>query len=105
MAKRAGRVHVRVGSIGSRVKTGHGSKRVIFKWVNRVTGQRVAGQTGLTRFAMSNFIAFYVSFLFYNNYLVNGCIGVFSFEPYLELMPSSIELFIKIDEHNSADFK
>ena len=45
-------------SIGSRVKTGHGSKRVIFKWVNRVTGQtgcgsNGSGQTGLTRFAMS----------------------------------------------------
>ena len=35
MAKQAGRV----GSIGSRVKTGHGSKWVIFKRVNRVTGQ------------------------------------------------------------------
>ena len=56
MAKQAG--HVRVGSIGSRVKTGHWSKRVIFKRVNRVTGQtgcgsNGSGQTGLTRFAMS----------------------------------------------------
>ena len=38
----------RVGSIRSRVKTGHGSKWIIFKRVNRVTGQ-----TGLTRFVMS----------------------------------------------------
>ena len=30
------------------------------------------------------FIAFYVSFLFCNNYRVNGCASVFSFEPYLE---------------------
>ena len=29
----------------------------------------------------------------------------FSFEPYLKLMTSSVELFIEIDEHNSADFK
>ena len=35
MAKRAGRVR----SIGSLVKTGHGSKRVIFKRVNWVAGQ------------------------------------------------------------------
>ena len=35
MAKRADRV----GSIGLRVKTGHGSKRVIFKRINRVTDQ------------------------------------------------------------------
>ena len=52
-----------------------------------------------------NFIVFYISFLFCNDYRVNGCTGVFSFEPYLELMTSSVELFIKIDEHNSADFK
>ena len=41
-----------------------------------------------------DFIAFYVSFLFYNNYLVNGCAGVFSFEPYLEPMPSSVKLLL-----------
>ena len=52
-----------------------------------------------------DFIAFYVSFLFCNNYFVNGCTGVFSFEPYLEPMPSSVELFIEINEHNSVDFK
>ena len=56
-----------------------------------------------------DFIAFYVSFLFYNNYLVNGCAGVFSFEPYLEPMPSSVKSYyfelIEIDEHNNADFK
>ena len=50
-----------------------------------------------------DFIAFYVSFLFCNNYLVNGCTDIFSFEPYLELMPLSVELFIEIDEHNSVD--
>ena len=50
-------------------------------------------------------IAFYVSFLFCNNYLVNGCTGVFSFKPYLEPIPSLVELFIEIDEHNGADFE
>ena len=52
-----------------------------------------------------DFIAFPMSFLLCNNYLVNGCTGVFSFESYLEPMPSSVELSIKIDEHNSAIFK
>ena len=56
-----------------------------------------------------DFIAFYVSFLFCNNYLVNRCAGVFSFEPYLEPMPSSVKSYyfklIEIDEHNNADFK
>ena len=51
------------------------------------------------------FIAFYISFLFCNNYCVNGCAGVFSFELYVEPMTSSVELFIEIDEHNSADFE
>ena len=51
MAKRAGRV----GSDQS----GHGLKRVIFKRINRITGQtgcrsNGSGQTGLTRFAMSS---------------------------------------------------
>ena len=50
-------------------------------------------------------IAFYVSFLFCNNYRVNGCTGVFSLESYLEPMTSMVELFIEIDEHNSADFE
>ena len=51
MVKRAGRV----GSIGSRVKTGHRSKRVIFKRVDRVAGQtgrglsQVASRVKLTR--------------------------------------------------------
>ena len=46
---------VRVGSIGSWVKTGYESKRVIFKRVNRVAGQtghglsRVASRVELTR--------------------------------------------------------
>ena len=52
-----------------------------------------------------DFIAFYVSFLFCNDYRVNGCTGVFSFEPYLEPMTSSVELLIKIYEHNSVDIK
>ena len=52
MAKRAGRVGFGSG------QSGRGSKRVIFKRVNRVTGQtgcgsNGSGQTGLTRFAMS----------------------------------------------------
>ena len=41
--KTGGSSRVRVGSIESRVKTGHGSKRVIFKWVNRVTSQTGRG--------------------------------------------------------------
>ena len=61
--KTGGSSRVRVGSIGSRVKTGHGSKRVIFKWVNRVTGQtgrglsRVTSQVELTRI-FQNFFFF-----------------------------------------------
>ena len=53
--KTGGSVWVRVGSIGSQVKTGHGSKRVIFKQVNRVIGQtgrglsQVASRVELTR--------------------------------------------------------
>ena len=52
MAKRAGQVGFGSG------QSGHGSKRVIFKRVNRVTdqtgcGSNGSGQTGLTRFAMS----------------------------------------------------
>ena len=49
--KTGGSGRVRVGSIGSRVKTGHGSKHVIFKRVNRVTGHglsRVASRVKLT---------------------------------------------------------
>ena len=37
--KTGGSGRVRVGSIGFAGQTGHGSKRVIFKRVNRVTGQ------------------------------------------------------------------
>ena len=61
MAKRVGRV----GSIGSRVKTGYGSKRVIFKRVNRVAGQtgcglsRVASRVKLTRIFQKIFILFF----------------------------------------------
>ena len=60
MAKLAGWV----GSIGSQVKTGYGSKRVIFKWVNRVAGQtghglsRVASRVKLTRI-FQNFFFFF----------------------------------------------
>lgn len=42
MAKQVGRV----GSIGSPVKTGHGSKLVIFKWIIQVTGQTDYGSNG-----------------------------------------------------------
>lgn len=56
-----------------------------------------------------DFIAFYVSFLFCNNYLVNGCASVFSFKPYLKPMLSSVKSYhfelIEIDEYNNADFK
>ena len=52
MAKRAGRVGSGSG------QSGHGSKRVIFKRVNRVTGQtgrvKQVGSNGSDRFAMSN---------------------------------------------------
>ena len=63
--KTGGSGRVRVGSIGSRVKTGHGSKRVIFKQVNRVAGQtghglsRVASRVKLTRI-FQNFFFFEV---------------------------------------------
>ena len=49
--KTVGSGRVRVGSIGSRVKTGYGSKRVIFKrvnWVASQTGRRLS-RVELTR--------------------------------------------------------
>ena len=56
-----------------------------------------------------DFITFYVSFLFCNNYFVNECAGVFFFELYLEPMLLSIRSYyfelIKTHEHNNADFK
>ena len=56
-----------------------------------------------------DFIAFYVFFLFYNIYFVNEYAGVFSFEPYLELMPLSVKSYyfelIETDGHNNVDFK
>ena len=56
-----------------------------------------------------DFIVFYVSSLFCNNYLVDGCIYLliylFIFEPYVEPIPSLVELFIEINEYNSANFK
>ena len=52
MAKRAGRVE----SIGLAGQTGHGSKRIIFKRVNRVTGR--VRFTGI----------FQTSFFFFFNY-------------------------------------
>ena len=56
-----------------------------------------------------DFIVFYVSFLFCNNYFVNECAGVFSFEPYLEPMLLSIKSYyfelIETHGHNNADFK
>ena len=55
-----------------------------------------------------DFIAFYASFLFCNNYFVNGCVDVFSFEPYLEPMPLSVKSYyfelIETHGHNNADF-
>ena len=55
------------------------------------------------------FIVFYVSFLFYSNYFVNECAGVFSFKPYLESMLLSVKSYyfelIETQEHNNADFK
>ena len=56
-----------------------------------------------------DFIAFYVSSLFYNNYFVNECVGVFSFEPYLESMLLSVRSYyfelIKTHGRDNADFK
>ena len=56
-----------------------------------------------------DFIAFYVSFLFCNNYFVNECAGVFSFKSYLEPMPLLVKSYhfelIETHGHNNADFK
>ena len=73
MAKLVRRVEFRLGQSGRGSKTGHGSKRVIFKRVKRVTGQtgcgsNGSGQTGLTRFAMSTRIGTGVSCL-HSNFL------------------------------------
>ena len=63
--KTGGSGRVWVGSIGSRVKTGHGSKRVIFKLVNRVAGQtgrglsRVTSRVKLTRIFQKFFFFFF----------------------------------------------
>ena len=53
--KTGGSGRVRVGSIGS---TGHGSKRVIFKRVNRVTGQSGFGSGRVDPY-FSNFFFFF----------------------------------------------
>ena len=50
MAKRAGRVE----SIGLAGQTGHGSKRIIFKRVNRVTGR-----VRFTRIFQTSFFFFF----------------------------------------------
>ena len=63
--KTGGSGRVWVESIESRVKTGHGSKRVIFKWVNWVAGQtgrglcRVACRVKLTRIFQIFFFFFF----------------------------------------------
>ena len=63
MAKQAGRVGFGLGQSGRESKRGHGSKRVIFKRVNRVAGQtgrglsRVASRVELTRI-FQNFFFF-----------------------------------------------
>ena len=57
----------------------------------------------------NDFITFYVSFLFCNNYFVNECASVFSFEPYLEPMLLSVRSYhfglIKTHGHSNVDFK
>ena len=58
IAKRTGWV----GSIGSQVKTGYGSKRVIFKRVNRVAGQ--TGR-GLSRVELTHIFQNFFFFLKY----------------------------------------
>ena len=64
--KTGGSGRCRVGSIESRVKTGHGSKRVIFKRFIRVAGQtgrglsRVASRVELTRIFQIIFFFFEV---------------------------------------------
>ena len=56
-----------------------------------------------------DFIALYVFFLFCNNYFVNECAGIFSFDPYLEPMSLLVRSYyfelIKTHEHSNADFK
>ena len=63
--KTGGSGRVRVGSIGSLVKIGHWSKRIIFKRVNWVAGQtgrglsRVASRVKLTRIFQTIFFFFF----------------------------------------------
>ena len=59
--KTGGSGRVRVGSIGSAGQTGHGSKRVIFKRVNRVTGQSDFGSGRVDPY-FSNFFFFFFFF-------------------------------------------
>ena len=57
----------------------------------------------------NDFITFYVSFLFCNNYFVNERVGVLSFEPCLEPIPLSVKSYyfdlIETHGHNIADLK
>ena len=56
-----------------------------------------------------DFITFYAFFLFCNNYFVNECVGVFSFEPNLKPMPMSVKSYyfelIETHGYNNAGFK
>ena len=58
--KTGGSDRVRVGSIGFVGQKGHGSKRVIFKRVNRVAGQtdQIASRVELTRIFQTIFFFF-----------------------------------------------
>ena len=56
--KTGGSGRVRVGSIGFAGQTGHGSKRVIFKRVNQVTGQSGFGSGRVDPY-FSNFFFFF----------------------------------------------
>ena len=59
--KTGGSGRVRVGSIGFAGQTGHGSKRVFFKRVNRVTGQSGFGSGRVDPY-FSNFFFFFFNY-------------------------------------------
>ena len=104
----SGRVRVRVGSNGSQVKTGHGSKRVIFKRVNRVTsqtgcGSNGSGQTSLTRFAMSKFMDTLLKSSIFNAPTCNSSVKSLFDSVSLYLVPSNkqMRMPLKILQRNN----
>ena len=76
MAKRGDRVEIRsglglvqVGSIGFVGQTGRGSKQIIFKWVNQVTGR-----VGFTRIFQTSFFYFFIFYFNYKNKSMKTCL-------------------------------